>query len=464
MKGVESFGSDDKDDVKSSVVKASNKMSFDLRKPKSAEESFSLGAMYTREHRATLTADGKAKFTKLATEALEPQFKITDYTKFDNSKLLEKNMDFTVHIERLRRKLMMFGMLDVFQVPDDIMSCDVYEGPNLNETVDLLRNYQSFDLNTIQQWTNFVFTYMDDISIENCHLSEIMLLNSCEGELYTKINNELSTMPTNTRGGPVVLYLITRHVIALTEKTTRAFIQQLQKLKVSQFPNEDVSEFVAVFKNAANRLQASNKLPPDIRELAYEGLRNCTVWDYKQHLTILWTMDSKNVTTWESLLETANTLFQDLILQSRWLTTKKKGSSFTANTNTTKANNSTASSNNNNNPNAGNKSFPPRPVDRTPPKEGESTTRTRADGKGEEHWCSKCKGGGRWGNHLNDGHDKFIADHQERLKKKNLKKKEKKANNTTTTTTTNDAPPTELNEEAQTRLRPVGRANFSQHF
>ena len=49
----------------------------------------------------------------------------------------------------------------------------------------------------------------------------------------------------------------------------------------------------------------------------------------------------------------------------------------------------------------------PRPVDHTKPKEGEHHTQVNDHGW-EEHWCSKCPNDGRWGNHLTDGHAKWL--------------------------------------------------------
>ena len=45
-------------------------------------------------------------------------------------------------------------------------------------------------------------------------------------------------------------------------------------------------------------------------------------------------------------------------------------------------------------------------IDCNPPKPGESTKR---DNNGcTEYWCGKCPKGGRWGNHDNNNHEKFL--------------------------------------------------------
>ena len=65
-------------------------------------------------------------------------------------------------------------------------------------------------------------------------------------------------------------------------------------------------------------------------------------------------------------------------------------------------------------------------IDRNPPTDG-NNKRKRKDGR-DEFWCSKCRGGGRWGSHLSSGHDQFVKDMQDRFGKKKK----------TTTNTSND--------------------------
>ena len=88
----------------------------------------------------------------------------------------------------------------------------------------------------------------------------------------------------------------------------------------------------------------------------------------------------------------------------------------------------------------GNGSRTPRQVDRTKPKEGEPHTRINDRGR-EEHWCSKCPHGGRWGNHLTDGH----ADWLKSFLEYKAKQKEKAAQNDQERTGT---PATSTNQES----------------
>jgi hypothetical protein len=436
---------------------SSNSMSFDLSQPRSLEAAFGIGATYSRDSRAAMSAADKAKFAKLAQEPLEHKFTATDFNAIvGTNKILSKSFDFGAMVQRLRRRLIQFGMLDVFQIPNDIYNYSESTGPSLTDTLDLLTQYAGMDLMTIKLWTEFILTYMDTMSIENLQFTQTLLLESCDEGLYQKVHNELSTMEAGSMGGPLVFYLITRHTVVLTDKTTRAFVYQLQKTRITDYENEDVNEFAANFSSAARLLEASEKLPDDIRDIAYDSLKVCSVYEFRNHLTILWTTNSHSVRTWEMLLQTAQNLYQELVLKNTWKSAKKKGSAFKATTETESPN--TAN-------NAATKSKP-RPkfkIDRTPPKQGESHTRARKDGKGDEHWCAKCKDGGRWGNHGTDGHDKWVQEFQSKIK---AKKSPKPSSHNQTSPTTESA--TELNQEALVKLRPAlkhgNSANYYRHF
>jgi len=64
------------------------------------------------------------------------------------------------------------------------------------------------------------------------------------------------------------------------------------------------------------------------------------------------------------------------------------------------------------------------PIDRHPPKSGESNQRENALTKKTESWCGnpKCQ---RWGNHVTTGHDEWYKKMCESRKKRNEKKEKK---------------------------------------
>lgn len=182
-------------------------------------------------------------------------------------------------------------------------------------------------------------------------------------------------------------------------------------------------------------------------------------------------MESIVVKSWDTLLEFSQNQFNELNIKGKWLPKNKKGSTFHT---SSKSDPDNESDNDNSVTNANvantsstnqNKKKAPYHIDRTPPKQGEAHTRPRKDGKGNEHWCPRCKDGGRWGNHLPDGHDKFVSEWQIKIKqrKENLANADVKSNDTVSS-----APHTEINNETRTKLRPStghpSSANYAAHF
>ena len=380
---------------------------------RSISEALTLGgATYTREQREKLTADQKSKFVKAATESTLTKFAIIDFTKSQSDKFLEENFSFMTQVDSLRRHLQLYGLMDVFQISD-------LQNPSL-PAVDILTAYSTLPLHKVQEWSKMLYTFADKITLENLQLSQMLLMNACDDELQTKVNGELSVMPHEYRSGPTAFLIIARNIVVTTEKTIQALTYHLQRLKLNQIPSEDVGKFISIFKGAANRLKAAGHLPVDTRTLAYEGLRAGTVLSFWQILEVKWIMKSPEMTNWEGVLDTAQIAYQELIAENQWLTKKKQGSSFTSHNSTPEK----GDNKNNKNKNKNGKKNKQK-IDRRIPKKGESHSRTNEDGK-EEHWCGKCREGGRWGNHKTSEHDTWQENFKKMLKERKEQNKGKK--------------------------------------
>ena len=216
-------------------------------------------------------------------------------------------------VDALRRHLQVYGMLDVFQVQDFTSGA----------TVDALTSYSTLELVQVQSWSKYLYEYADQITLENLQLSLLLLLNACDDELQAKVNGELSVMANEHKSGPTAFMLIARNIVVTTEKTVRAFTYHLQRLRLNQIQGEDVAKFVAIFKGAANRLEAAGQLPRDTRALAYEGLRSGTVHHFRQILEVKWIMKSPDMVTWQGILDTAQQAFHELLAENLWLSKKK---------------------------------------------------------------------------------------------------------------------------------------------
>jgi hypothetical protein len=434
-------------DPKTTPTTVDATMAFDMKNPRTINEAYSIGASYSREQRMKLSADGKAKFVKVATESIEQKFDLVDNKIESDEKFLEQHYDFMILVERLRDRMNVHGISDVFALPDSLKA---KQAPDLSNTTDLLKNYSGISRAVICRWSEFVYRFADAITIENMHLSQTLILNSCELNLYKKVSDELVLMPLEHRGGPITFFLMAKYIVATTDKAARAIIQRLQRVKLTSFPNEDVTRFSAVVTSIAARLDSCGKLPDDIDEIVFDGLTNTTVSAFSEYLTILQTTESPKMKDYKKMMETATTKFNELDVEDKWLPQKKPSSSFQAQGNVTAPTGATANYHNANK----------KEIDRKPPAAGEPATRTNEYNR-EEHWCGNCRDGGRWGNHPSTNHDEWVT----KMKARNVERRERQrvkenAQQATTTPDTGTTPPDSTTDDSSissTRLRPAGR-------
>jgi hypothetical protein len=426
-------------------------MAFDLQNPRDISTAYSIGASYSREQRKQLSADGKAKFIKTATGSIDDKFGIVDHQVLNDETFLEQHFDFSVQVERLRDKMNIHGMSDVFTLP--VKDLQPNSPPDMTDTLDLLKTYSTWTFDKVAAWTKFVYKYADEVTIENMHLTQTLILNCCDTDLYKKVTDEISLLPLEHRGGPTTFFLMTRHIVATTAKASRAIVQRLQRVKLTSFPNEDVGRYSAVVTSISSRLESCGKLPEDIDDIVYEGLLSTTVFPLRNHLTILHTIGNPKMKTYKEMLDTATAKYNELIVENKWLPKTKAGSSFQAQGTTPPSNTNPSDDT----------TAPKREIDRTPPTQGEPTTRKTKDGRWNEYWCANCRDGGRWGNHSSDNHDAWVEKMKERNAARTLRKNAQQAatdppppvtSNPDSTAPTSEAPAA---APVTDRLRPAGR-------
>jgi hypothetical protein len=253
----------------------------------------------------------------------------------------------------------------------------------------------------------------------------------------------------------MTFFIMTKHIVATTTKAFRAIVQCLQRVKLTDFPNEDVSRYSAVVTSVANHLESCGKLPDDSEDIVYEGLMSTTVFALRNYLAILHTTENAKMSTFKLMLEAATLKFQQLIVEEKWLPKTKQVSSFHVQGESTPPSTGDAQGK--------------RIVDHTPPQQGEPSTRKAENGRWDEHWCGNCRDRGRRENHSCDGHDAWVL----KMKDRNAQQQQRKAAQattapSTTTATTGDttdtttpavAPASATNppDTNQTQLRPTGR-------
>ena len=242
----------------------------------------------------------------------------------------------------------------------------------------------------------------DKLHPENLAWSQALLLNSVDADLRKDISDRLLSIPSSEQGGPLILYMIMNHLGQISIEGARDIINRLQALKVTDFDNESVLNFLATFNAGVVRLERVSATPPDICSILRHGLRTSTVDYFNQFInTIEMTRDPRSI-SYVHLKLAAVEQYESLTLQGRWIATTKKASNphfASTDLRDHKRDHSQTQTG----------TRPPRvpherpPIDRTPPSPGQPDQQTTATGR-TEWWCGH-PGCNRWGSHLTKDHD-----------------------------------------------------------
>jgi len=391
----------------------------------------SLGGTISRSDRENLDVKERSKLYNTATAGLPNKFQLVDDVfNAESENFLSINHDFFIQVQHLKDILHNYCMDDVFEVISKFHPDGSPDDSDPASLIEFLTHYLSIDAEAVVKASNKAYLYYGDaIAIENLKWSQDLLLNSCSSTLQDQVSNKLFAVDPECRGGPLVFFYIVQLIVKTTEKSSRAIIKRLEALKITKFDGEDIEATVALIRSSIARLRAADRLPDDLADLVFDILKTCSIFDFRQHFSILKTMGDPKIRDWDAMLTEAAAKFHELEFANAWHPRQKKGSSFVA---------STPSGTSSGKGSAGGKSikdsgskskFTP---DRTPPKPGESTTRKNKNCK-EEHWCADehCL---RWGNHPTGKHQEWYESIRAKWPKQKSKKSAMKASSPTSAT------------------------------
>ena len=146
------------------VLTLANGIILDTSAARSITDALKIGgATYTREQQEKLSADQKGKFVKAAIEPTFTKFTIIDFTKSQSEKYLEENFAFMTQVEDLRAHLQVYGLLDVFLMVSTTSA--------KSRARDILSSFATLPLEEVQEWSKNLYTYADQITLENLQLS-----------------------------------------------------------------------------------------------------------------------------------------------------------------------------------------------------------------------------------------------------------------------------------------------------
>jgi hypothetical protein len=384
--------------------------------PRSLDSDIMLQGSLNREMRKDLKGKDLATFIEKATTPLGVKFDLPLSSQSDPaisaSILLDSTYTFVSKVDHLLLRIKNFCMEDVFMIVETIKvprqtgagQEDVVVDTNV-EPVELFTNYSRLTIEKVKASCQAYYQYGDQIAIDNLMWTQNLILRSCTEALYNTLNARLSILPIYHRGGPTAFMLLAELMISNTDKTSNNILNKLQYIKLANY-GENVEQLAAVLHANIQRLEACNKLPPNINYTLIRIFQSSSVYAFRTHFTTLESMNDPRVQDHHKILHEAVTRYRTLKDDDLWnpsVTTKQQSLFHVS------ANQLTVLQAGSRLPTTPGKlqthDKMGRPINRVPPASGEPTTHLTSDGRTED-WCNIC---GRWGNHHDNGHDEFKA-------------------------------------------------------
>lgn len=431
-------------------------------------------AGYTRDIREKLENDGLVKFResfvkKLIKTPLSSNLQVSSYKPSE----MQDKQNFFYAISQFAQAMLYFAawfrshfasnvfvIQEKYTVPaDPNTNPPVLEHEAVREVGDLFKIWNNITLDDVFNSCVIYMLYSTTaIEAQNLNVTWEFFMANIDSDLRATVLAEISRfMPQNpdaAQSGPMAFWIIANRIIRSTDALAHNVITGVMAMGLIHFKGENVVDCVATLRHVLLFLSygtPNSKAPPTMMDILTDIFLRCSNPTFVQYMRNLHDFHKSEIDTPEKLFLKAQDYYNNLLLKPNgWLRVTKSRSAFvahipeltasmqsevqflsdmdTAPSSSTKKN--TLISSDKEKPSSTTKE--PRvgidvdrrgnKIDRTPPKQGEPTTRTNPSTNKQEHWCGRCPHGGRWGNHDEDGHDAFIA----KMKKKREEWKSKK--------------------------------------
>lgn len=175
----------------------------------------------------------------------------------------------------------------------------------------------------IADWVAWLALNGDEYDLENMQMSGKMLKASLEIDLLKKVEREV---PGNASGPEVYAAVIYLHQ-SLGSSAVRQLTEELQQLKLSKEPAENVSVFADKVLDLAQRIQGAGPLtcPHDLGTLVYERFKGSTTPEFASEVVELCKKSNKDdptVADWEAAVSDLKSSYRTLLTRKEWEASK----------------------------------------------------------------------------------------------------------------------------------------------
>ena len=197
---------------------------------------------------------------------IKPQFSLADVENI-NVDHIEKVYSVSLQLSQLERHIDVNALKRVFDVYRPTNPQGEMETPSAllqNAGVkigNLLGDYRKFTLYEIKQSVKLVSQYAPEYMLWGMSLTMTLLENCCDHDLRHQVYGQLQGLPSSEVGGPVYMKLVVDAVTATSFVVSEALAYRIQRIRIKDYPGEDVAKVVGHLRAVIIRLEQSNQLP-----------------------------------------------------------------------------------------------------------------------------------------------------------------------------------------------------------
>ena len=304
-----------------------------------------VGLGISKKDRADLLKNDKKTYFKVRDNAVKGMTsKFTQLQAIDEKATLdhlEKVYSIVNRFSDLLLQMQQNDMADVFTIPDAFVldsTTGHYLPSPTAKPVNLFTSANIIDLETAKHATAYFARYGAAFHGENVLWSGEKILNSCDESLRDKLVESTRTWDRADVGGPSYLKLLLYHSMSTTQKSLRALLDKLGKIRITDFPGENVTKAVSFLRGAILILRDNSSTPTDIINLTLRVFKVSSCEPFRTYVGSIDNFVELKVKQYEldDLLSMLDAKYIELLGRGEWTarsSTEGQQSGFTADTN-----------------------------------------------------------------------------------------------------------------------------------
>lgn len=276
--------------------------------------------------------DSTSKWIKAVTLGISAKFSLASSDTKD-SEQLQSVYDLSMRVNQLATFVKDHGLLEVFL----IYPIDPLTGRPHGDPVSLFDEYGTLSFPQVAASMTWMrggaplhVAWATDISRQ-------LLENCCDSTLCDKVYERFSTLSLYEQGGATFFKIALELISSMSAQISSAIALKLTRMRIKDYPGEDIGTVVGHIRGAVTRLRMCNMLPPNIDHIVLGILQTASSFKFCQFFAALHSrqeadrlLGGSSTLSTDHLLSLAVSQYTDLLEQGRWLPSPSRGSGFPA--------------------------------------------------------------------------------------------------------------------------------------